>query len=208
ANDEKKVIRENVKTGADGKVTVKDLEPGTYKFIETEAPKDYVLNANPIEFTIDKSQQSFATVTATNSLKTGEVELLKVDEFGDKKPLKGAVFKIVDVNNNDVRTDLTTDADGKTKADKLRPGTYKFIETAAPEHYVLRAEPIEFTIDRSQKETLLVKAENALKPGDVELTKVDDIDGTALAGAVFKIVDANDEKKVIRENVKTGADGK
>ncbi|MBE3643924.1 LPXTG cell wall anchor domain-containing protein [Bacillus anthracis] len=208
ANDEKKVIRENVKTGADGKVTVKDLEPGTYKFIETEAPKDYVLNTKPIEFTIDKSQQSFATVTATNSLKTGEVELLKVDEFGDKKPLAGAVFKIVDVNNNDVRTDLTTDADGKTKADKLRPGTYKFIETAAPEHYVLRAEPIEFTIDRSQKETLLVKAENALKPGDVELTKVDDIDGTALAGAVFKIVDANDEKKVIRENVKTGADGK
>ncbi|MDH8002005.1 SpaA isopeptide-forming pilin-related protein [Bacillus cereus] len=208
ANDEKKVIRENVTTGADGKVTVKDLEPGTYKFIETEAPKDYVLNTNPIEFTIDKSQQSFATVTATNSLKTGEVELLKVDEFGDKKPLKGAVFKIVDVNNNDVRTDLTTDADGKTKADKLRPGTYKFIETAAPEHYVLRAEPIEFTIDRSQKETLLVKAENALKPGDVELTKVDDIDGTALEGALFKIVDANDEKKVIRENIKTGADGK
>ncbi|MED0946666.1 SpaA isopeptide-forming pilin-related protein [Bacillus mobilis] len=208
ANDEKKVIRENVKTGADGKVTVPDLEPGTYKFVETEAPKDYTLNANPIEFTIDKSQQSFATVTATNSLKTGEVELLKVDEFGDKKPLKGAVFKIVDVNNNDVRTDLTTDADGKTKADKLRPGTYKFIETAAPEHYVLRAEPIEFTIDRSQKQTLLVKAENALQPGDVELTKVDDIDGTALEGAVFKIVDANDEEKVIREHVTTGADGK
>ncbi|MDP7991662.1 SpaA isopeptide-forming pilin-related protein [Bacillus sp. MHSD_36] len=208
ANDEKKIIRENIKTGEDGKVTVKDLEPGMYKFIETEAPKDYILNKDPIPFTIDKSQQSFATVTAKNSLKTGEVELLKVDEFGDKKPLKGAVFKIVDVNNKEVRTDLTTDADGKTKADKLRPGTYKFIETAAPEHYVLRAEPIEFTIDRSQKETLLVKAENALKPGDVELTKVDDIDGTVLEGAVFKIVDANDEKKVIRENVKTGADGK
>ncbi|MES5941517.1 MULTISPECIES: SpaA isopeptide-forming pilin-related protein [unclassified Bacillus cereus group] len=208
ANDEKKVIRENVKTGADGKVTVKDLEPGTYKFVETEAPKDYVLNANPIEFTIDKSQQSFATVTATNSLKTGDVELLKVDEFSQKKPLAGAVFKIVDVNNNDVRTDLTTDADGKIKADKLRPGKYQFIETKAPEHYVLDETPIPFTIDRSQKETLLVKAENALKPGDVELTKVDDIDGTALEGAVFKIVDANDEKKVIRENVKTGADGK
>ncbi len=53
-----------------------------------------------------------------------------------------------------------------------------------------------------KKETLLVKAENALKPGDVELTKVDDIDGTALEGAVFKIVDAHDEKKVIRENIK------
>ncbi|MGN4447846.1 SpaA isopeptide-forming pilin-related protein, partial [Bacillus cereus group sp. MYBK79-1] len=210
ADDEKKVIRENVKTGADGTVTVKDLEPGMYKFIETEAPKDYTLNKDPIPFTIDKSQQSLATVTATNSLKTGEVELLKVDEFGEKKPLEGAVFKLVDANNNEVppHTNLTTDKKGKFKVSNLRPGTYKFIETAAPEHYVLRAEPIEFTIDRSQKETLLVKAENALKPGDVELTKVDDIDGTVLAGAVFKIVDANDEKKVIRENVKTGADGK
>ncbi|MED1381092.1 SpaA isopeptide-forming pilin-related protein, partial [Bacillus mycoides] len=210
ANDEKKVTRENVKTGADGTVTVKDLEPGTYKFIETEAPQDYTLNTDPITFTIDKSQQSLATVTATNSLKTGEVELLKVDELGEKKPLEGAVFKLVDANNNEVppHTNLTTDKKGKFKVSNLRPGTYKFIETAAPEHYVLRAEPIEFTIDRSQKETLLVKAENALKPGDVELTKVDDIDGTVLEGAVFKIVDANDEKKVIRENVKTGADGK
>ncbi|MGM2766817.1 MULTISPECIES: SpaA isopeptide-forming pilin-related protein [unclassified Bacillus (in: firmicutes)] len=208
ADDEKKVIRENVKTGADGKVTVKDLEPGKYKFIETEAPQDYTLNKDPIPFTIDKSQQSFATATATNSLKTGEVELLKVDEFGEKKPLKDAVFKLVDANNNEVHTNLTTDKDGKLKVSKLRPGTYKFIETAAPEHYVLRAEPIEFTIDRSQKETLLVKAENALKPGDVELTKVDDIDGTALAGAVFKIVDAHDEKKVIRTDLKTNSDGK
>ncbi|MEK5197164.1 SpaA isopeptide-forming pilin-related protein [Bacillus sp. FSL M7-0884] len=210
AHDEKKVIRENVKTGADGTVTVKDLEPGTYKFIETKAPQDYTLNTDPITFTIDKSQQSLATVTATNSLKTGEVELLKVDEFGEKKPLEGAVFKLVDANNNEVppHTNLTTDKKGKFKVSNLRPGTYKFIETSAPEHYVLRAEPIEFTIDRSQKETLLVKAENALKPGDVELTKVDDIDGTALEGAVFKIVDAHDEKKIIRENVKTGADGK
>ncbi|WP_259416567.1 SpaA isopeptide-forming pilin-related protein [Bacillus toyonensis] len=210
ANDEKQVIRENIKTGSDGKVTVKDLEPGAYKFIETEAPKDYTLSTKPIEFTIDKSQQALAAVSANNSLKTGEVELLKVDEFGEKKPLEGAVFKLVDTNNNDVspHTNLTTDKHGKVKISNLRPGTYKFIETDAPDHYVLRAEPIEFTIDRSQKETLLVKAENALKPGDVELTKVDDIDGTALESAVFKIVDANDEKKVIRTDLKTGADGK
>ncbi|MED1610814.1 SpaA isopeptide-forming pilin-related protein [Bacillus paranthracis] len=210
ANDEKKVIRENVTTGADGKVTVKDLEPGTYKFIETEAPKDYVLNTNPIEFTIDKSQQSFATVTATNSLKTGEVELLKVDEFGDKKPLKGAVFKIVDVNNNDVRTDLTTDADGKTKADKLRPGTYKFIETSAPEHYKLDQTPIKFTIKKGSKDDLPVPVTvtNSLLTGGVTLTKVDDVDGATLEGAEFIIVDAHDTKKVVRKGLTTDEHGK
>ncbi|WP_002144688.1 SpaA isopeptide-forming pilin-related protein [Bacillus cereus] len=208
ANDDKKVICENLKTSSDGKVTAKDLEPGTYKFIETSAPKDYVLNTTPIEFTIDKSQSAFVTVTAKNSLKTGEVELLKIDGFGEKKPLKGAVFKIVDANNNDVRTDLITDANGKLKADKLRPGTYQFIETQAPEHYNLRTKPIEFKIDRGQKEPILVTAENDLKPGDVELTKVDDIDGTALEGAVFKIVDAQDDTKIIRTDLKTGSDGK
>ncbi|MEB9504303.1 SpaA isopeptide-forming pilin-related protein [Bacillus anthracis] len=210
ANDEKKVIRENIKTGSNGTVTVKDLDPGTYKFIETVAPKDYTLSTNPIEFTIDKSQQAFTTATATNSLKTGEVELLKVDEFGAKKPLKGAVFKLVDANNNEVppHTNLTTDKNGKIKVNNLRPGTYKFIETAAPKHYVLDETPIPFEIERSQQEALLVTAENSLKPGDVELTKVDDIDGTVLEGAVFKIVDANDEKKVIRTNLKTGSDGK
>ena len=40
-------------------------------------------------------------------------------------------------------TNLTTDKHGKVKVSNLRPGTYKFIEIAAPEHYVLRAEPIE-----------------------------------------------------------------
>ena len=54
-----------------------------------------MLNTNPIEFTIDKSQQSFATVTATNSLKTGEVELLKVDEFGDKNLLQVPYLKLL-----------------------------------------------------------------------------------------------------------------
>ncbi|MHA2893755.1 SpaA isopeptide-forming pilin-related protein [Bacillus cereus] len=206
-----KVIRgyEKLTTNDQGQIEAKDLRPGDYQFVEEKAPKDYDIDKKPIEFTIIKSQKKALTVTATNHLIKGGVTLTKVDDV-DGTALEGAVFKLVDTNNNDVspHTNLTTDKHGKVKVSNLRPGTYKFIEIAAPEHYVLRAEPIEFTIDRSQKETLLVKAENALKPGDVELTKVDDIDGTALEGAVFKIVDANDEKKVIRENVKTGADGK
>ncbi|MED3445195.1 SpaA isopeptide-forming pilin-related protein [Bacillus thuringiensis] len=193
ANDEKQVIRENIKTGSDGKVIVKDLEPGAYKFIETEAPKDYTLSTNPIEFTIDKSQQALATVTANNSLKTGEVELLKVDEFGEKKPLEGAVFKLVDTNNNDVspHTNLTTDKHGKVKVSNLRPGTYKFIEIAAPEHYVLREEPIEFTIEKGQQKLLPLTFKNSLTKGKVKLIKEDDVESSkALAGAVFTLQDA------------------
>ncbi|EJR28740.1 SpaA isopeptide-forming pilin-related protein, partial [Bacillus cereus] len=198
---------EKLTTNDQGQIEAKDLRPGKYQFVEEKAPEHYTLDKTPILFEIEKSQKKAATVTATNHLIKGGVTLTKVDDI-DGSALEGAVFKIVDANNNEVRTDLTTDANGKLKADKLRPGTYQFIETQAPEHYNLRTKSIEFKIDRSQKEPILVTAENTLKPGDVELTKVDDIDGTALEGAVFKIVDANDDKKVIRTDLKTGSDGK
>uniref|UniRef100_UPI000AF41BEC MSCRAMM family protein n=1 Tax=Bacillus sp. JCM 19034 TaxID=1481928 RepID=UPI000AF41BEC len=43
-------------------------------------------------------------------------------------------------------------------------------------------------------------------PGAVELTKVDDVTGEPLAGAVFNIVDENGE--IVKENVMTGESGR
>ena len=47
------------------------------------------------------------------------MELTKVDDI-DGAILEGAVFKIVDQNGLDVRTDLTTDKDGKISVSDLR----------------------------------------------------------------------------------------
>ena len=46
--------------------------------------------------------------------------------------LKGAIFKIVDMKGNEVRTNLGTDKNGKISVSDLRPGDYQFIETKAP----------------------------------------------------------------------------
>ncbi|WP_277933189.1 SpaA isopeptide-forming pilin-related protein, partial [Bacillus cereus group sp. BfR-BA-01381] len=67
-------------------------------------------------------------------------ELKKVDDV-DGSALKGAVFKIVDMNGNDVRSNLTTNKDGKISVSDLRPGDYQFIETKAPTGYDLNAKP-------------------------------------------------------------------
>ncbi|MZE17821.1 hypothetical protein GRA87_05170, partial [Bacillus anthracis] len=91
----------------------------------------YDLNQTPINFTVEKSQTATASVTAKNSLTKGAVELTKVDDI-DGTTLEGAIFKIVDQNGNDVRTDLTTDKDGKISVSDLRPGDYQFVETKAP----------------------------------------------------------------------------
>ena len=76
--------------------------------------------------------------------------------------LKGAIFKIVDMKGNEVRTNLGTDKMEISVSD-LRPGDYQFIETKAPEHYVLDETPIPFTIERSQTKEINVTGKNTLK---------------------------------------------
>ncbi|WP_000707340.1 MSCRAMM family protein, partial [Bacillus thuringiensis] len=198
-------VRTDLTTDKDGKISVSDLRPGDYQFIETKAPKHYDLNQNPINFTVEKSQTATASVTATNSLTKGAVELTKVDDI-DGTTLEGAIFKIVDSNGHDVRADLTTDKDGKISVSDLRPGDYQFIETKAPTGYDLNAKPIPFTIPKGQSQVTSVTALNSLTTGSMELTKVDiDHNGT-LEGAIFNILDQ--DGKVVREGLKTDGHGK
>ncbi len=141
-------IRTNLVTNKDGKIIAKDLQPGDYQFIETKAPKHYDLNEDPIKFTIERSQTKHVFVTATNSLTKGSVELIKVDDVEENTTLEGAVFKIVNKDGHDVRTDLTTDKNGRLVVDELPPGDYEFIETKAPTHYDLNETPIKFTVKK------------------------------------------------------------
>ncbi|MDA2770151.1 collagen binding domain-containing protein, partial [Bacillus cereus group sp. Bc010] len=198
-------VRSDLTTNKDGKISVSDLRPGDYQFVETKAPTHYDLNQTPINFTVEKSQTATASVTAKNSLTKGAVELTKVDDI-DGVTLEGAVFKIVDMNGNDVRSDLTTNKDGKISVSDLRPGDYQFIETKAPTGYDLNAKPIPFTITKGQSHVTSVTALNSLTTGSMELTKVDmDHNGT-LEGAIFNIL--NQDGKVVREGLKTDGHGK
>ncbi|PEP31344.1 collagen-binding protein, partial [Bacillus wiedmannii] len=158
-----------------------------------------------IKFTVEKSQTAKASVTATNSLTKGSVELIKLDDV-DNSTLEGAIFKIVDHNGLDVRTDLTTDKDGKISVSDLRPGDYQFVETKAPIGYDLSAKPIPFTITKGQSQVTSVTALNSLTTGSMELTKIDiDHHGT-LEGAIFNILDH--DGKVVREGLQTDGHGK
>uniref|UniRef100_UPI003983B3D5 SpaA isopeptide-forming pilin-related protein n=1 Tax=Bacillus wiedmannii TaxID=1890302 RepID=UPI003983B3D5 len=199
-------IRTNLVTNKDGKIIAKDLQPGDYQFIETKAPKHYDLNEEPIKFTIERSQTKHVFVTATNSLTKGSVELIKVDDVEENTTLEGAVFKIVNKDGHDVRTDLTTDKNGRLVVDELPPGDYEFIETKAPNHYDLNETPIKFTVKKGQEKIASVTTTNSLMKGAVELSKVDDVDGSVLKDAVFKIVDMNGHN--VRSDLTTDKDGK
>ncbi|MCQ6468350.1 SpaA isopeptide-forming pilin-related protein, partial [Vibrio parahaemolyticus] len=86
---------------------------------------------------------------------------------------------------------LTTDGQGAVEVADLPVGDYRFVETAAPEGYVLDETPREFSIDAAAPAPVVVNltAENAKVPpvGSVTLTKVDSDDASVLLpGAVFK----------------------
>ncbi|MEC1106727.1 SpaA isopeptide-forming pilin-related protein [Bacillus velezensis] len=202
-----KTVQKDLVSDKDGKVETSGLAPGHYAFIETKAPNGYVLNTEKVEFTISESAEgkpeSTDAGTAVNY--KGSVRLTKEDAEGKK--LEGAVFKIVDSDGKTVKEDLVSDKDGKVETSGLAPGHYAFIETKAPNGYVLNTEKVEFTISESAEgKPESTDAGTAVNyKGSVRLTK-EDAEGKELEGAVFKIVDS--DGKTVKEDLVSDKDGK
>ncbi|MET1248538.1 SpaA isopeptide-forming pilin-related protein [Sporolactobacillus sp. STCC-11] len=202
-----KTIQENLKSDKVGKVTAENLKPGQYSFVETKAPEGYLLNKNTIDFTIkNEASNKPEVVSAPDAVNyQGTVELTKTDAAGHG--LEGAEFKIIDADGKPVQEKLKSDKGGKVKAENLKPGKYRFVETKAPEGYLLNADKIDFTIkDEAAGKPITVKAPDAVNyKGSAELTKVDP-NGKGLEGAEFKIIDA--DGKTVQENLKSDENGK
>ncbi len=199
------IIEDSLTTNENGQIVVEDLRPGSYQFVEIEAPDDYELDSEPHEFEIVQSQEERLTLYAENRLIPGSVELLKVDDVTGE-PLSGAVFNLETIDGELVAEGLVSNEEGHVVVTDLRPGEYRFVEVEAPADYLLNPATLPFEIERSQTERLEVEFENSLIPGTVELTKVDDVTGEPLAGALFNIVDENGE--VVQQNLMTGESGR
>lgn len=196
------IVRQGLVTDKDGKITVTDLEPGMYAFVETKAPTGHLLDAKKHGFSIVKDQLTTTTVGVQNQ-PFKSIELTKVD-WKTGLALPGAVFDLKDMNGNTLRTGLSADAFGVLLIEDLDLGTYQLVETKAPDGYVLPEKAYTFTVtlesDAVQKDN--VKNETMKR---VKLTKVDKDTNVALQGAVFTLY--NSKNEVVRDNVTTGADG-
>ncbi|MGY4688530.1 SpaA isopeptide-forming pilin-related protein [Salibacterium sp. K-3] len=193
-------------TNENGQIIVEDLAPGSYQFEETKAPEHYEPLDEPVTFEIERGQEEAKQITAENELTPGSVDLNKVDKDNPDKTLQGAVFNVETQGGTTVRENVATDENGTVTVNDLRPGDYQFVETQAPENYQLDEEPVPFTIEKSQAETLTVTIENSLIQGSVQLTKVDeDNPDRALQGAVFDLETTDGE--TIREDLETDENG-
>ncbi|MBC2185664.1 collagen binding domain-containing protein [Listeria sp. FSL L7-0253] len=197
-------VAENLLSNAEGKIEVTDLAPGDYQFIETKAPTGYILDATPTKFTVEFNQSKAAVVTKENVAKTGSVVLTKLDSKS-RSNLAGAEFELQTKLGVSLKDKVVTEANGQLQIDNLAPGDYQLVETKAPVGYELDAAPVEFTIKFNQQEAVQVTKTNTMSTGSVVLTKTDSQTKETLAGAVFKLVD---EDNNVTENLTTDDAGK
>lgn len=202
-------VREHLVSDANGKVTVTDLAPGKYQFVETKAPAGYLLNTEPSAFTIAASDRGKpATVIATANFVNyqGAAKLIKKDVNGHL--LSGATFKVLDAKGQTIQTGLTTNNQGEIIAEHLAPGKYRFVETKAPTGYLLNTTPVPFEIAEKNagKPAVVVASDNFVNyKGAFQIVKTNSAD-QPLAGAVFELYDHN--KQSLGITATSGKDGK
>ena len=143
-----------------------ELPYGQYELIEVETCYGYVLDSEPVPFTVDGSSD-VVTVTKYNVAqkgvihieKTGEIFASAANESGVYQPvyeaagMGGATYTITAVDDvvtldgviryhaGEVVDTVTTGPDGKAVSKELYLGKFEILETQAPDGMVLNKEP-------------------------------------------------------------------
>lgn len=126
---------EEVETEANGKVTARHLELGTYYVKEIEAPEFYELN-NVIKTAVVRDATNIVTVEIEDT-PLGYVQIEKLNSDGSKH-LEGAVYGLYsDANCQNLVERLVTGQNGFAKSNLVPVATYYLKEIQAPANYVI-----------------------------------------------------------------------
>jgi len=169
-------------TNADGEAEIL-VYPGTYWLKETGGP-DYnseywTCDSEVKEVTVTGGQVGTATFTNTHYGK-----LLIQKEMVTDGPQAGWKYKVTRISDDADMGILTSGADGSVLSDNLLPGEYRLEEIFEEDslYYCKSENPV--TVTFAAGETAQVSFTNALRPGRIEIKKVNFL-GQTLADAKF-----------------------
>ena len=202
------LVKDNLVTGDDGSVTLKDLYLGTYTVTETKAPDNYVCKgeSKTVELAYAGQTVEVQTGSATflNERQKAAVRVEKQDEE-TKNPLSGGIYGLYAAE--DIKVDgktvvpkgtliekATTGADGKAsyKAELPINYSYSIREIQAPELYLRNSEDtytftFKFTNDKEEKVNFSHTFTNKRVNATIDLVKEDSETGNSAQGdAVFE----------------------
>ena len=202
------LVKDNLVTGDDGSVTLKDLYLGTYTVTETKAPDNYVCKGESknVELVYAGQTVEVQTGSATflNERQKAAVRVEKQDEE-TKNPLSGGIYGLYAAE--DIKVDgktvvpkgtliekATTGADGKAsyKAELPINYSYSIREIQAPELYLRNSEDtytftFKFTNDKEEKVNFSHTFTNKRVNATIDLVKEDSKTGNSAQGdAVFE----------------------
>ncbi|MBR6732078.1 MAG: Cna B-type domain-containing protein [Bacteroidales bacterium] len=184
-------------TDENGVVSVTNLEPGTYRYEETEAPVHYSMGADSLvtdSFVVkdNETQRQEKSVELLNQIEdpAGVITLTVKDDAGE--PIEGAVFDMYDQDGLvEQKMGLRTDSEGKLVVTGLEPGTYYFQQVSTPYEYKMPSESKTDSVTvKDEPGTQLfdlskVNTRKGLGTATVTLSK--ESDGTPISGAKFEL---------------------
>lgn len=175
-----------LETGETGIIELDELHLGDYEISEIKTLDGYVLDTNPIPFSITENGQLIEK-TMSNSRIVGRFEFVKYDSE-TLNPLSDVEFSVKGISGfaTGVEFNFTTNKDGEFISEDLPYGTYEIIEVVAKEGYVLDSTPIIVEIV-SNDVCVPVSMTNKQIIGIVDFSKTDVTTGDVIPGAHIKI---------------------
>lgn len=201
-------------TGSNGKVTVKQLKPGTVYVQEISVPNHLVLDSSIESVTVKTADT--VSYTDTNNWKQGYIRVTKKDaETGKVVKKAGTVFDIYNSNNQKV-TSITTNENGIATSGLLDYNTYFVKESTAPDKYTVKVEVSDNIGVVENGKIYEITISNTRVKGTVSISKEDTKTGkqpqgeATLEGAIYgvyartPIYDPADGSMIYNTDVKVG----
>ena len=184
--DSEGTVVDTITTDENGVGTSKELPYGSYTVAEVSAPSGYELSGESKNVTIDSNGQ-IIELTFKNSKLLGSIAIEKVDSEDSEIKLKGAEFKVLNSDGEEVGN-IVTGEDGKGSLGSLPYGEYTVIETKAPDGYELSLDLV--VVEVNSKAVVYKTITNTKILGKINILKVDSADeNIKLPGAVFEVKD-------------------
>lgn len=197
-------------TDRNGEVRVGNLPDGTYMFMETQSLPGFEGEGEEHLFRIDGSDAEIVIIN--RRVKTGGRRFIKTSDDVEAKPLQGAVFQVLrieedkwqNISRDGEALTVISEEDGSMLVSDLPIGTYYLYEVAAPKEYI-RKEGVyafEITADSMDKDPMVIV--NSKEDTHADQDPDDDLSIPVLPPDDTKLVTPPEQTEILSPNVRTG----